>query len=127
MKNLKYLLPLITAITLFTSCSKEYVIPEPIEVVDPNEPIDSVYYSVDIQPFFDAKCNSSCHNPAMLDLRSSASYNELIAGGYIDIALPTNSLLYTKINTGGSMNSFGVTSTEITNVRKWIEQGALNN
>ena len=109
-----------------SSCTKEYLQTSP-----PLNPTDTIYYAADIQPFFDNSCtNTSCHKPggifASLDLTVGASYNSLHTGGYINTADAANSLLYTKINTGGSMSQYS-TSDDRAMTLSWIEQGALNN
>lgn len=132
MKISKYLLPFIAVVALTTSCSKEYVIPEPVEVVDPNAPIDSTYFSTDILPIFTAgspqcvACHSGGTSP---DLTAANAYAALtfIPGQYIDVANPSSSVLYTKINTGGTMNGYMPSQGDIAKVLKWIEEGALDN
>ena len=104
---------------LFTSCEKEYYVPFPIP--------DVITYSGNIQPYFDSKC-ANCHKGGSvpLDLRADVSHGNLINGGYVDTDNPTNSLLYTKINTGGSMEQYS-TPEETEMVLKWITEGAKNN
>jgi hypothetical protein len=99
--------------------------------VNPSEPVppipDTVSYSQDMQPFFDVSC-VSCHNGGgiPLDLSPGVSYDALIAGGYVDVAQPESSLLYTKIAPGGTMVQYS-TSSETAMTLKWIELGAENN
>ena len=109
-----------------TSCTKEYV-----QYPPPIDPTDTIYYSADMQPFFDGSCtNSGCHIPggifSKLDLSDGASYASLTSQGYIDTAIPANSSLYTKINVGGSMATYA-TPAQREMTLAWIEQGALNN
>ncbi len=103
-----------------TGCYYDKVAPE-------GPPEGSISYSEDIQPFFDASC-IACHNGGgiPLNLEASVSYAELIFGDYIDEAIPANSLLYTKIEVGGSMEQYA-TDAERAVTLKWIEQGAKNN
>jgi hypothetical protein len=107
----------IGSMALTTSCTKEYYEPFPIPEV--------ISYSADIQPFFNAKC-TNCHGNVPPSLEAPMSYGNLINGGFIDLANPSNSLLYTKINVGGSMAPY-TTSEEAAMTLKWIEQGALDN
>ncbi len=90
-------------------------------------PEGDISYSTDMQPFFDLKC-TSCHNGTgvPLDLTAGGSYDALINGNYINTANASESLLYTKIDTGGSMESYA-TDAERAITLKWIEQGAKNN
>ena len=114
---LKGLALVVMAMLLFTSCTKEYFQPFP-------EP-DVVSYSTNIQPYFNQKC-TSCHGLTPPNLEAPNSYNNLINGGYIDLAKPENSLLYTKIAPGGTMAPYS-SSSETSMTLKWIKQGALNN
>ena len=120
MKNcnhiLKYLSGLILLI-VFASCEKEYVPPI----------VDDISYQADMQPYFDSKC-VSCHNggPIPLNLEASVSYDNLHNGGFIDLANPSNSKLYTKIAPSGSMEQYS-SSSQTSMTLLWIEQGAKNN
>ena len=80
-----------------------------------------------MQPYFDSKC-VSCHNGGSipLDLSPVVSYDNLQNGGYIDIANPSNSKLYTKVASGGSMEQYS-SSSETSMTLSWITQGAKNN
>jgi hypothetical protein len=92
----------------------------------PIEAEGEISFSADMQPFFDAKC-ASCHpDDSQPDLESGNSYNSLISGDYINTSDPSNSKLYAKINTGGSMEGFA-SDTERAITLKWIEQGAQDN
>ncbi len=106
---------------LATSCHYDEVLPREIEI-----PVEPISYSLNIQPFFDAKC-VSCHAGSVPpDLSASVSYNELISGNYIDTANPENSSLYESIDNGGSMEIYA-TAEERAILLAWIEQGAMNN
>jgi len=110
---------LLLMIFFMSSCYYDQVLPVEIE--------GDISYSIDIQPIFDAKC-VSCHNGGgiPLDLSSGTSYDKLFSGNYINAADPSNSSLYTKINTGGSMEPYA-SDTDRATILKWIEQGANNN
>ena len=107
----------VMAVFMTTSCEKEYYVPFPTP--------DVVSYTQDIQPFFNAKC-TSCHGNTAPNLESPDSYDNLINGGYINLSDPASSLLYTKIDIGGSMESYA-TQEERAMTLKWISQGAENN
>ena len=108
----------VMAIAILSSCTKDYFVPA--------ETPENVSFSVDIQPFFDAKC-IGCHgNIAPPKLEDPNTYMNLINGNYIDIANPASSLLYTKINVGGTMAQY-CSPDERALTLKWIEQGALDN
>ena len=101
-----------------TSCYYDQVLPVEIE--------GDVSYATDIQPFFDAKC-ISCHGGNVApDLSAPDSYGNLFSGNYINASDPGSSLLFAKINTGGSMEPYA-SDTERALTLKWIEQGAQDN
>ena len=92
----------------------------------PVEPEGEISYSIDIQSFFDAKCNS-CHGGGVApNLSAPDSYSTLFSGGYINTSNPESSSLYTEIDVGGGMESYATPSQRAL-VLKWIEQGALDN
>ena len=104
-----------------SSCYNDEVLP--VEVDPITEPQS---YELNIQPFFDANC-VTCHKGSIPpNLSASESYNALITGSYINTATPENSLLYTKIAIGGSMEPYA-TPEERAMVLAWIEQGAQDN
>lgn len=104
------------------SCEKDYYVEPDISLPD------TVYYSVDIQPFWDGSCVNNCHNGGgiPLDLSSGGSYDAIVSGNYVNLSAPTESKLYTKLVKGGSMEQYS-TPANTAMVLKWIEQGALNN
>ena len=110
----------ISALFLTVSCTKEYLQTPPPP--DPNIPVS---FSADMQPFFDARC-VSCHGSIDPNLEASVAYENLIQGGFINLATPENSLLYTKINVGGTMEGYA-SAAERQMTLLWIKQGALNN
>ncbi len=104
-----------------TSCYYDEVLPQVVELPD-----EDISLSIDLQPFFEEKCNS-CHGGSVApNLTSSVAYDELISGNYINTSDPESSLLYTKIIVGGSMESYA-TLTERAITLAWIQQGALDN
>jgi len=108
--------------------------------VEPELQIPSeVSYSRDVQPIFDAYC-VSCHpSSGNLDLRRGYSYNNIVnvpASGYPGILVvpndPEASVLYKKIDKSGVYGAnmpIGrpLSTTDITIIRTWIEQGAPDN
>ena len=122
------LLGLVSSIGFMSSCEKEYF--EPAPPPDPNDTtpsVDTVSYSLDMQPFFNGSCVTNCHNGGgiPLNLSTGLSYDALINGGYIDVATPAKSNLYIKISIG-SMKDYSTTDDNAM-VLKWIEEGAKNN
>lgn len=129
MKTSKILLFSIVIVGLATSCEKAYVMPKPLEkddVIDITQPFDTVYYST-IQAIWDGSSCTDCHDGSQSpDLTAGNSYNALNNATYINAANPTLSLLYTKINVGGTMNGYLNDQANIDVVKKWIQQGAKN-
>ena len=102
---------------LFSACEKV--------VFPPPEIPDSVSYSLNIQPIWDAKC-VSCHNetPPVPDLNPDVSYDELWDGGYIDTADAANSeLMKTLYGTHDSR----ATESEKQTILLWMSDGAKDN
>jgi len=109
-----------------------------------NPPTEDVSFADDIQPIFNSSCTSSlCHGTAEsagLDLRQGSSYGELFSvtstseppklrvapsnadSSYIVIKLEGDQTVGGKMPLGGSLSS-----TQITSIRKWIDEGAENN
>ena len=111
----------VLVVLLLSSCQYDEVLPPVVEIPD-----DPVSYELDIQPFFDAKCNQ-CHGGSIPpNLSATASYNTLVTGNWIDTDNPSNSRIYQSVDVGGSMESYA-TPTEVALLLLWIEQGALDN
>ena len=114
-------LGMILLLALNTSC---YYNKTPL----PPEPTGDISYSVDIQPIWNDNC-VTCHQSGTgvpLDLEESVSYNNLINGNYVNLDEPELSIIYTKIDIGGSMAQYATDNNRPV-ILKWIEQGALNN
>ena len=86
-------------------------------------PETQISYSMDMQPYFDAKC-IGCHGSRNPNLETPDSYDNIINGGFVNTANPPNSSLYTVLD--GFMGT-DVTDDEKAMTLKWIEQGAKNN
>lgn len=96
---------------------------------DPLEVPDDVNFDADIVPIFEASCNDAgCHNGSIApDLRRDVAYQSLISGGFVtDVSAAENNILYQKIDDGGSMYVYA-TDLDRAYIKKWIEEGALNN
>jgi hypothetical protein len=94
---------------------------------DPLEVPDNVSFEADIVPIFDASCNTAgCHNGTIApDLREDKAYNSLTSGYVTDVSAAENNKLYQAID-GGSMDAYA-TDLERAYIKKWIEEGALDN
>ena len=129
--GIKQIFVLAFVIAALTSCEYKYV--EPMNT----QPPDSVSFSLDIQPVFNANC-IGCHSgptpTGSLDLSAGSSYDALMSNNLIesDTANAANSVLYMRItNTGtssGPMPPSGILAASKTDlVLQWIREGAKNN
>lgn len=139
---LKHLFPFIVVVVLITSC--EYIAPEPPAPIDPytfTDPTDTTPKPPDttpqsiislsgyIQPVIFTKKCLPCHKAGNVlpVLENGKAYASLWSmGGMLDTASPSNSVLYKKMNTGGSMNQY-CKKRDADSVLKWIDQGAKDN
>ena len=110
-----------------SSCYKDVISPGQ----DPNGPPQEVSFSGDLQPIFDANCTTSgchddkpSHNPSLVP---SKSYNALMSGGYVNVAVPTNSVLYNEVKSGGMPPTGALKQSETQMILDWIRNGAPNN
>ncbi|HET6225086.1 MAG TPA: hypothetical protein VFF27_02330 [Bacteroidia bacterium] len=119
------------AVILCSSCKYEKA--EPLIAC---ETPSVVSFQKDIQPIFDAHCNTAgCHsgsNPeGNLNLEPSQSYAQLWkkGKGYIDTLNPKFSVFYASMNsTSNPMPPTGkLDACTLALVLKWIEQKAPNN
>jgi len=114
----------ILLVSLVTGCYYDIVLPP-----DPNAPPQDVSFSGDLQPIFNASCNSSschggAHNP---NLSPDKAYNSLISGGFVNTAIPTESIIYKSLNSGAMPPTGKLPSAQIQMVLDWIKIGAPNN
>ena len=129
MKFRKYrsILSFILGLIFISSCEKVTISPPQINQSLP------ISFKNDIIPIFNTDgCNGSgCHSSVApilgLDLTPDNAYNSLINKNQIDTASPELSILYIKINTGGSMANYLHSPTDKDKILTWIKQGAKNN
>ena len=120
----KILLTMILLVGLISGCYYDIVLP-----ADPNAPPQDVSFSGDLQPIFDANCSSSgCHGGGHEPtLTPDESYNSIISGGFVNKAVPTESILYQELNSGSMPPTGKLPSSDIQMVLDWIKTGAPNN
>lgn len=92
----------------------------------------TVTFSQDIIPIFNKSCNlSGCHNSGgqAPNLTSSAAYNALSIGNYINKTSPESSFIYLKMTgkKGTVMPVGGMNKDYNALILAWIKQGANNN
>ena len=126
-RKLKKLFTILFVVFIFTSCTKDYIVPDP-PAPPPLPPVaGQISYAGIIQPIFTQNC-VSCHGVGGTSpvLASGKSYQSLINSGMVIPGTPGNSILYLKMAPGGSMSQH-CTTANADSVKRWIEQGAKNN
>ena len=87
-----------------------------------------VFFAADVEPIFYGgdKC-SYCHNPTgikpSLNLTQGSAYASIDANGFVNLATPESSLIYSKAQGSHAEN---YTATESSIVLRWIQDGAKN-
>ena len=108
------------------SCYKDVILPD--ATVDPDGPPQAVSYKTDLAPIFNSQCAlagchvSGAHKPYMI---TADSYLQITNGGYVNLLLPKESILYKKIN--GEMKEYIPSASDRQKVYDWIRNGAPNN
>lgn len=106
------------------SCQYEFIVPE--EVIIP----DTISFSEDVIPIFNAKCNNGgCHAAGfgILDLSPANAWEDLFRKNQIDVDNPAQSPLYIKLTASGSTHQGRSTAQEQATILEWINKGAQNN
>ncbi len=127
MKNKYIYTALILAIVIgLSSCYKDIIVPELAN--DPDGPPQPVSFKAELAPLFNAKCTEAgchvtgAHKPYMT---SDVSYQQIVNGGFVNTALPKESILYKMINS--EMSQYIPSSSDKQKVYDWIRNGAPNN
>ena len=127
MKNLlKYTGLLLLVIIGLSGCYKDIVIPQLAS--DPDGPPQPVSFSTELKPLFAAKCtDAGCHVTGAHKpyLTPDISYTQIVSGGFVNLALPKESILYKNIY--GEMSQYISSSADKQKVYDWIRNGAPNN
>jgi hypothetical protein len=111
-----------TLLIMLTAC--EYSFIEPTPPPPPPPAGDTISFSQDVQPIFNAKCNN-CHASVAPVLTAGTSYNSLTTGGYVVANSPATSDLYIVCKPGGSMSAY-CSSDQLDLIYRWIYAGAKN-
>ncbi len=109
-----------------TGCYKDIILPD--VAVDPDGPPQSVSFKTDLAPIFNSKCAlSGCHVSGARKpfLNTAISYQEIVSGGFVNIIVPKESILYKAVN--GSMKEYIPSAVDRQKVYDWIRNGAPNN
>jgi hypothetical protein len=127
MKKLMICAGLIFTIAIvLTGCYKDIIMPE--AALDPDGPPQAVNYKTDLAPILNTNCAlagchvSGSHKPYML---TAVSYLEIVNGGFVNTAVPKESIIYKMIN--GEMKEFIPSASDRQKVYDWIRNGAPNN
>ena len=128
-RTLKKLISIFFVLFIFSSCTRDFIVPDPPAPPQPPPPANEnkISYAGEIQPIFTEHC-INCHgdggkNPVLV---AGKSYHALTSmEGMIDTVVPGNSILYLKMSTG-TMKDF-CSKANADSTYKWIRQGAKNN
>ena len=123
---LKYTGLLLLVIIGLSGCYKDIVIPQLAS--DPDGPPQPVSFSSELKPLFAAKCtDAGCHVTGAHKpyLTPDISYTQIVNGGFVNLALPKESILYKNIY--GEMSQYISSSADKQKVYDWIRNGAPNN
>jgi|SRR5436190_6127278 hypothetical protein len=107
-------------------CYKDIITPDLPK--DPNAPPQQVSFSSELKPLFNSSCAkvgchvSGAHHPY---LTLDVSFQEIVNGGFVNTALPKESILYKQIY--GSMGEHMPSQADRQKVYDWIRNGAPNN
>lgn len=109
-----------------SGCYKDIIKPD--LPVDPNAPPKQVSYNNELKPLFAANCtNAGCHVSGAYKpyMTPDISYVQIVNGGFVNLALPKESILYKFIN--GDMQQYIPSASDRQKVYDWIRLGAPNN
>ncbi len=109
-----------------TGCYKDVILPD--AAVDPDGPPQAVSFKNDLAPIFNTKCAiSGCHVSGSRKpfLSTTISYQEIVNGGFVNIIVPKESIMYKAVN--GSMKEYIPSAIDRQKVYDWIRNGAPNN
>jgi hypothetical protein len=109
-----------------SGCYKDIIKPDLPK--DPNAPPQQVSFANDLKPLFSAGCTdvgchvSGAHKPY---LTPDISYQQIVNGGFVNLALPAQSRLVQMLN--GDMSQYMPSADNRQKVLDWIRNGAPNN
>ena len=131
MKVLK-LFSIILLIIVFSGCKYDFIIPEDIPVVNPDDPnVAEISFLNDIIPIFNDNNNcTACHKTGgqIPDLTPDHAYASLNSTRYINSSKPEESRIYLHPNPKTSTHTHKkYTAAEAATILLWIQQGAKNN
>ncbi len=122
MKN-RVLILIALVFVMFGSCTKDTIKPTVIPVNN------DVKFSTDVYPLFSAHSCTGCHGTAgglTLTGTPSVVRTNLLNSGAVVASSSATSSLYTNFS-GGGHKGISLTALELSNVKSWIDLGALDN
>jgi hypothetical protein len=126
MQKIKLINLLFVLLGLFLFGACEYANIQPEAPPPPPPPGDTTSFSLEVQPIFNKTC-IGCHNGSVSpDLRTGKSYQSLMDNNFVVKSSPETSILYTCLQPGGVMASYG-NATDNATIYNWIKEGAKNN
>lgn len=109
-----------------TGCYKDVIYPA--TAVDPDGAPQAVSFKTDLMPVFNNNCaKAGCHVSGGHKpyLSSELSYKEITNGGFVNLLVPKQSIVYQMIN--GDMKTYMPSAVDRQKVYDWIRNGAPNN
>jgi hypothetical protein len=111
---------------LLSGCYRDIIKPE--LAIDADGPPQPVAFKTELVPIFNTSCAlAGCHVPGAHKpyLATDISYQQIVNGGFVNIALPKESILYKAVN--GEMAQYIPAKADRQKVYDWIRNGAPNN
>jgi hypothetical protein len=122
------LLVVLPLLSLLLSCGKNSNPTAPSDIVFPDSNISYARY---VQPLFYQKCTlAGCHDDeSMAGGLSLTSYTALTAQPGIVIPKNSTNSLLAQVIDGGAPHAIAIslTANQIKGIKKWIDEGALDN
>lgn len=132
MNKLKYFIPIAVIAFIFSACKYDFIIPEKVVIVDPNDPnAEVIKFSESVLPIFNGNNNcTSCHKTGgqAPDLTTANAFSAINSSRYVNKTTPAESKIYTHpspLTTTHSQKKY--TEAQAAIVLGWITQGAKNN
>jgi hypothetical protein len=129
MKILRILIMVFAVTSLLNGCSYNFIIPEEVPVIDPEDPnAPQISFANEIVPIFTENC-TSCHNGGQApDLRAENAYASINTSRYINTTSPQESKIYTYCSPETTTHMRKkYNSAQAALILAWIQQGAKNN
>lgn len=117
---------LVLLLFALTGCYRDIIYPA--TAVDPNGPPQFVSFKADLIPIFSNNCaKATCHVSGSVKpyLTSDIAYLQLTGGGFVNILVPNQSIIYQMIN--GDMQPNIPSAKDRQKIYDWIRNGAPNN